>query len=94
MLYTGLLRESLPCAERGAHLYWDRKAAANADGHTNSDTIGHPKRNSHSYTYSYTYRNSHSNSYAHFNTKGPSASSPNTASAPDTVATACSASPL
>jgi len=77
MLYTGLLRESRSCAECSTHLCWaTRHAYTNADRHTNSDTIGHPKRNAHSYghnyTYSYAYSNTYSYSYAHFNTKGPS----------------------
>jgi len=98
MLYTGLLRESRSCAECGTHLCWaNRHAYTNADRHTNSDPIGHAKRNAHSYGYShnytynyaysytYRYRNSNSNSYAHFNTKGPSARSSDATSAPQSV---------
>src|SRR5437588_2504678 len=94
MLYTGLLRESRSCAECSTHLCWaNRHAYTNADRHTNSDPIGHAKRNAHSYGYShnyafsytYRYRNSNSNSYAHFNTKGPSARSSDATSAPQSV---------
>src|SRR5437016_13797162 len=94
MLYTGLLHESRSCAECGTHLCWaNRHAYTNADRHTNSDPIGHAKRNAHSYGYShnyaysytYRYRNSNSNSYAHFNTKGPSARSSDATSAPQSV---------
>ena len=98
MLYTGLLRESRSCAECGTHLCWaNRHAYTNADRHTNSDPIGHAKRNAHSYGYShnytynyaysctYRYRNSNSNSYAHFNTKGPSARSSDATPAPQSV---------
>ena len=92
MLYTGLLRESRSCAECGTHLCWaNRHAYTNADRHTNSDPIGHAKRNAHSYgyshnytynyAYSYTYRYCNSNSNAHFNTKGPSARSSDATSA-------------
>jgi len=95
MLYTGLLRESRSCAECSIHLCWaTRHAYTNADRHTNSDTIGHPKRNAHSYghnyTYSYAYSNTYSNSnsysYAHFNTKGPSTRSSDATPTPDSVA--------
>src|SRR2546421_5519886 len=94
MLYTGLLHESRSCAECGTHLCWaNRHAYTNADRHTNSDPIGHAKRNAHSYgytynyaySYTYRYRNSNSNSYAHFNTKGPSARSSDATSAPQSV---------
>ena len=98
MLYTGLLHESRSCAECGTHLCWaNRHAYTNADRHTNSDPIGHAKRNAHSYGYShnytynyaysctYRYRNSNSNSYAHFNTKGPSARSSDATPAPQSV---------
>ena len=96
MLYTGLLRESRSCAECGTHLCWaNRHAYTNADRHTNSDPIGHAKRNAHSYgyshnytynyAYSYTYRYRNSNSYAHFNTKSPSARSSDATSAPQSV---------
>ena len=95
MLYTGLLHESRSCAECSTHLCWaTRHAYTNADRHTNSDTIGHPKRNAHSYghnyTYSYAYSNTYSNSnsysYAHFNTKGPSTRSSDATPTPDSVA--------
>src|SRR5437660_1527549 len=96
MLYTGLLHESRSCAECGTHLCWtNRHAYTNADRHTNSDPIGHAKRNAHSYgyshnytynyAYSYTYRYCNSNSNAHFNTKGPSARSSDATSAPQSV---------
>src|SRR5437016_2907100 len=78
MLYTGLLHESRSCAECGTHLCWaNRHAYTNADRHTNSDPIGHAKRNAHSYC--------NSNSNAHFNTKGPSARSSDATSAPQSV---------
>jgi len=93
MLCTGLLRESRSCAECSTHLCWaTRHAYTNADRHTNSDTIGHPKRNAHNYTYSYAYSNTYSNSnsysysYAHFNTKGPSTRSSDATPTPDSVA--------
>ena len=96
MLCTGLLRESRSCAECSTHLCWaTRHAYTNADRHTNSDPIGHAKRNAHSYgyshnytynyAYSYTYRYCNSNSNAHFNTKGPSARSSNATPAPNAL---------